>query len=160
MIEGSQEAKSPSAPGAFLRMIRLLRNLDASAGLKLHVASHFFKLPSQGATGSAATTTRSEDNPRPVKQHGELTPVAQNTRVQLREAIFSRFGTRRWGDKFREESHLFDMVTALNPAARKLGYIDRLASSAGAGEEVKKRHRVKSRIWRRGSLTAVAPLIP
>ena len=42
VIEGAQESNSPSAPGAVVRIIRLLRELDAETDLKLHIASNFF----------------------------------------------------------------------------------------------------------------------
>ena len=58
---------------------------------------------------------------------------------QLREAVFSRFSGKRWGHKCGKESHLFDMVIAMNPTVRKLGYIDRLALSEEVAEAVKRK---------------------
>ena len=55
--------------------------------------------------------------------------MAQTTRVKLREAIFQRFASVRYGDKYTTASHLFDMVSALNPGMRQLIHIRHLSPS-------------------------------
>ena len=135
VIQSCQSASAPSAPTALLRIVALLDLLDPSKPLLLQAPEHYFVLPKK--KGQAPSPKKA----RVRKQPGELTELARITRQKLRAAIFKRFGYKRYGKRYKEESHLFDMVVAFNPAMRELGYIDRLAASPGLSQKV------KDKIW-------------
>lgn len=137
VIESCQGTSSPAAPGAIQRVFGLLSAMRADKPLSLHSPSDFFKPPARQGEDENDVSVGA----RQVKPHAELSPVAQDTRVELRSAIFARFGKKRWGNRYREESHLFDMVNALNPTARKLGYIDHFAPNAAVATAV------KAKVW-------------
>lgn len=135
VIESCQSTSVPSAPTALQRIIALLDLLDPSKPLLLHDPEHFFVLPKKRGLPQSAK------KPRASKQPAELTAIARTTREKLRVAIFKRFGEKRYGKKFKDESHLFDMAVAFNPAMREHGYIDRLAASPILARAV------KAKIW-------------
>lgn len=144
VIESSQGKSCASALAGMRRMIGLIRELEQDQPLRLHDPSHFFRLPDAAtplARGGAADTTKggTAGTPRVTKEHDELTPVAQITRGKLREAITSRFVETRFGEGFEQSSHLFDMVSALNPCMRQLVYISHLAPSDEVAQAVKRK---------------------
>lgn len=79
------------------------------------------------ALGAAAVPTKKLPG-RVSKRPSELTVVGRLTREHSRDAVYRALGLRRWGEKHVEESHLFDMVLALHPGCRQLGYVDKLCS--------------------------------
>lgn len=135
VIESCQSTSVPSAPTALQRIVALLDLLDPSKPLLLHDPEHFFVLPKRRGIAPAEKKTRV------TKQPEELTDVAKTTRGRLHASIFKRFGEKRYGRKYKDESHLFDMAVAFNPAMREHGYINRLAESASLAREV------KDKIW-------------
>ena len=135
VIESCQSTSVPSAPTALQRIVALLDLLDPSKPLLLHDPEHFFVLPKRRGEAQA------EKKSRVTKQPEELTDVAKTTRAKLHASVFKRFGEKRYGKKYKEESHLFDMAIAFNPAMRGHGYIDRLAGSACLARGI------KDKIW-------------
>lgn len=132
VIESCQSTKVPSAPSALQRIVALLDLLDPSKPLLLHDPEHYFVLPkNRGQAQPANNKTRVSKHPE------ELTGVAKTARAKLHASIFKRFAAKRYGKKYKEESHLFDMAVAFNPAMREHGYIDRLAESASLARQVK-----------------------
>lgn len=79
------------------------------------------------ALGAGAAPTKKLPG-RVSKRPSELTVVGRTTREKSRDAVYRALGLRRWGDKHGEESHMFDMILALHPGCRQLGYVDKLAS--------------------------------
>ena len=89
------------------------------------------------AAVAAATAAAALDAAAPVrkpsrvtKRPSELTGVGRATREMARDAVYRAFGLRRWGEKHGEGSQLFDMVLALHPGCRQLGYVDKLSTPA------------------------------
>lgn len=130
VIENCQSTSVPSAPPAIQHAVAILKTLDFTKPLQLHDPAYFFARPSP-----------QDKAPRVSKEPNELTAVARDTRAKLRAAIFKRFGKKRYGRNFREESHLFDMALAFNPAMRQHGYIDQLAETPAVAKAV------KAKIW-------------
>lgn len=79
------------------------------------------------ALGASAAPTKKLPG-RVSKRPSELTVVGRLTREHSRDAVYRALGLRRWGEKHGEESHMFDMVLALHPGCRQLGYVDKLSS--------------------------------
>lgn len=76
---------------------------------------------------------------RVKKQHADLTGVSRATRLKLREAVFNGFAKNRFGEHHQRYSHLFEMVSALNPCMRQLSYVSHLAASAEIAAAVKEK---------------------
>lgn len=144
VIESTQGTSAPSAPGGMQRMLGLVRELEEGRPLCLHDPSHHFQPADRRVEPGA-------ERGRVTKQHAELTSVAQATRVKLRQAIMDRFASERFGQEHNRASHLFDMVSALNPCTRQLVYVNHLAPSAEVAAAV------KEKIW--SKLRSLAELI-
>lgn len=141
VIESCQGTSAPSAPDGVFRMIKLLHELKEDEPLRLHDPSHFFKLPDPKASSEVETAAGGGTTPRAErakKAHEDLTDVAQTTREKLRQAILARFtGVRYNGEKYKTASHLFDMISALNPFMRQLPHIRSLSPNAEVATAVK-----------------------
>lgn len=133
VIESCQATSVPSAPSALQHIVALLELLHPSKPLSLHDPEHFFIHPKLRRQAKSAKKRRVR------KQPEDLTDLAKTTRAKLHAAVFKRFGAKRYGKQHEEESHLFDMAVAFNPAMREHGYIDRLADSASVAGEVKEK---------------------
>lgn len=132
-IESCQSTSVPSAPSALQHIVALLDLLHPSKPLLLHDPDHFFVHPKIRGQAKSAQKCRVR------KQPEDLTDLAKTTRAKLHAAVFKRFGAKRYGKRYEEESHLFDMAVAFNPAMRAHGYIDRLADSASVAGKVKEK---------------------
>lgn len=135
VVQGSHSAtRFISCVPTMSRLVMILtKDLNVDRPFALHEASS----PPKGASRPPANapTNRTE------KTHAELTAAGQATRVLTREAVWKRFGSKRYGEGLEGESHLFDMAMALNPGCRALGYIDVLSPTTGVA------NRVKAKVW-------------
>lgn len=132
IIQGSQSTKIISSSTIMQSMIMLLTaDLNVEKSLLLHEPSHYFSEPVAHGEEAPAKTARTR------KDHSELSRTAQETRAKTYAAVFKRFGQKRWGKGYERESHLFDMVLALNPSCRSLGYVDKLSTTKGVVGPVK-----------------------
>lgn len=132
VVKGSHSTRFITCVPTMSRLVMLLtKHLNVERPLALHEASP----PPEGAAWPARATQRTE------KTHAELTATGQATRVVTREAVWKRFGCKRYGVGLEGDSHLFDMAMALNPGCRALGYIDVLSPTTGVA------NRVKAKVW-------------
>ena len=129
VVQGSHSSRFITSVPTMSRLVMLLtKSLNVDRPFVLHEAS-----PPKLAEAANAKPTG--------MAHEELTATGQATRVSTREAVWNRFGSKRYGEDLQGESHLFDMAMALNPDCRSLGYIDVLSPTKGVA------NRVKAKVW-------------
>lgn len=155
VIPACQLGSELSAPVAMLRLVMLLSaDLDVTKPLELHHAGQYYALPrtsvppvppvggtraeqahegqepaAEAEATAAAEIAKGKHSLPSFKQPRDLTEMGQSARATARDAVYEGFASRRWGQEFEKESHLFDMVLALHPGCRQLGYINRLSRS-------------------------------
>lgn len=136
-VESSQssiESEAISCVPAMQQIILLLgSDLDVKANLTLHGASQYFSPPPkvavEGGDKDKEPFQAAEASDCTPRAHGELSATGRETRRMAHAAVFDRFGRKRWGQGYEQESHLFDMALALNPSSRGLGYVDNLSQT-------------------------------
>lgn len=134
IIQGSQSTNIISSSTSMQSMIMLLTaDLRVEKSLLLHDPSHYSAEP------VAKRDEAPLKKPRTRKDHAELSRTGKETRAKAYEAVFKRFGQRRWGQGYKQESHLFDMVLALNPSCRSLGYVDKLSATKNVVDPIKRK---------------------
>ncbi|CAM9375153.1 unnamed protein product [Discosporangium mesarthrocarpum] len=134
IIQGGQSSKTISSLTSVQRMILLLStDLNVKKSLLLHDPLHYLT--------AQQPVTRGEEPPakaeRVRRDHAELSDAGKEMRAKMYDTVYRRFGRKRWGQGYRNESHLFDMMLALNPSCRSLGYIDKLSEAKNTVDLIK-----------------------
>lgn len=119
-VKGSQQGENGQLP---------LKQAQPTPSLTAAVLA---PVPSPIPASAAVVAAVLKKLPRKTKQPGDLTGVGQASRETVQSAVYERFGSTRWGEEYGKEGHLFDMVLALHPGCRQLGYMDRLSKAPAA----------------------------
>lgn len=142
VVQGNHSARLITSVPTMSRLVMLLtKDLNVERPLALHEPSSPSSSSSSSPPEEAARPASAAATQRTEKKHAELTATGQATRVLTHEAVWKRFGSKRYGEGLEGSSHLFDMAMALNPGCRALGYIDVLSPTTSVA------NRVKAKVW-------------